>query len=60
MFLKSRCNQKYLPVTTDKVKSGVSNLYSYTEYKLEVKKVRNGGIYNKNYLLGRYVEIPHN
>jgi AAA15 family ATPase/GTPase len=44
---------------TDKDKSGVSNLYSLAEYKLEDnKKVRNDATYNKEYLLGRYGAIP--
>lgn len=44
---------------TDKDKSGVSNLYSLAEYKLEDnKKVRNDATYNKEYLLGRYGATP--
>ncbi len=44
---------------TEKDDSGVSNLYSLAEYKLDDdKKVRNDATYNKDYLAGRYGAVP--
>lgn len=43
---------------SEKDSTGVSNLYSLAEYKLDDKKVRNDATYNKDYLAGRYGAVP--
>ena len=42
----------------EKDKSGVSELYSLSEYKIDNAKIRNDATYNKDYLTGRYGAIP--
>lgn len=43
---------------TEKDNSGVSEIYSLSDYKIDNVKVRNDATFNKDYLSGRYGAIP--
>lgn len=43
---------------TEKDKSGVSEIYSLSDYKIDNVKIRNDATFNKDYLTGRYGAIP--
>lgn len=43
---------------TEKDNSGVSEIYSLSDYKIENVKIRNDATFNKDYLTGRYGAIP--
>ena len=38
--------------------SGVSEIYSLSDYKIDNVKIRNDATFNKDYLTGRYGAIP--
>ena len=43
---------------TEKDNSGVSEIYSLSDYKIDNVKIRNDATFNKDYLTGRYGAIP--
>lgn len=43
---------------TEKDNSGVSEIYSLSDYRIDNVKVRNDATFNKDYLTGRYGAIP--
>lgn len=43
---------------TEKDDSGVSEIYSLSDYKIDNVKIRNDATFNKDYLTGRYGAIP--
>ena len=42
----------------NRLKDGISTIYSLSDYKINDTKVRNDATYNKDYLSGRYGAIP--